>query len=307
MAYHLSILSSLSAHIMFLLLAISSSSSSSSSSFPSSYSTPFIILHGLGMQCNDEGSIFYQTTLSRMSGTEGSCVEIGLGAYDSWTMNLDQQVEIACAKIRDMPQLQHGYNLVGLSQGNIIGRGVIELCENLPPVKNFISIGGPNAGVSSLPACTNGPWCAGIEAISGMGVYSDYVQATLAPSGYVRLADDIPGYLDGCKFLPRINNEIPNVNNTLHKQRFTSLQNLILIMCESDGVVKPPLSSWFGYYPDGDFSQVLPPEQTILYKDDLFGLRTLDEAGKVKFIKVPGTHLAITIPELQEFVVPYLV
>ncbi|CAH9075817.1 unnamed protein product [Cuscuta europaea] len=205
-----------------------------------------------------------------------------------------------------MPELQQGYNLVGLSQGNIIGRGVIELCDNVPQVKNFISVGGPNAGVASVPACSNEAWCDGISSVSGMGVYSDYVQTHLAPSGYTKLPNDIPGYLEGCRFLPIINNEIPGANNTLHKQRFISLQNLVLIMFETDDIVNPTLSSWFGYYPDGDLSNVLPPQQTNAYKEDLFGLRTLDEAGKVKFIKVPGNHLEITIPEMQQYVVPYL-
>ncbi|RAL38053.1 hypothetical protein DM860_000747 [Cuscuta australis] len=228
---------------------------------------------GVGMQCNDPGSIFYVSMLSILSGVQGSCVEIGFGASDSWTMPLDQQVEIACAKVRGMPQLQQGYNLVGLSQGNIIGRGMIELCDNLPPV---------------------GPRCGALSYLYKMGVYSGLVQ-------------DIPGYLEGCKFLPKINNEIPSSNNTLHKQRFSSLQNLVLIMFESDSVVIPALSSWFGFYQDGDSTTVLPPQQTRLYKEDLFGLKTLDEAGKVKFIRVGGAHLEITIPEMQQYVVPYLI
>nr|GLL16744.1 palmitoyl-protein thioesterase 1-like [Ipomoea trifida] len=273
-------------------------------SIPLSHSIPFVILHGLGMQCNDEGSIFYQSSLSMLTGVKGTCLEIGNGAYDSWIMPMEQQVHIACEKVvfglsffplsfwfigfslRSMPELQQGYNLVGLSQGNVIARGVIELCDNAPPT---------------------GPWCAAVGFYDEMGVYSDYVQARLGPSGYTRLPNDIPGYLRGCRFLPTINNEIPSANNAIHKQRFTSLQNLVLIMFESDGVVNPPLSSWFGFYQDGDSSRILPPQQTRLYKEDLFGLRTLDEAGKVKFIKVPGVHLVITIPQLQQYVVPYLV
>ncbi|XP_047249833.1 palmitoyl-protein thioesterase 1-like [Capsicum annuum] len=46
---------------------------------------------------------------------------------------------------------------------------------------------------------------------------------------------------------------------------------------------------------------------TNLYVEDLFGLQTLDKAGKVKFIKVPGLHLVMTIQELQQYVVPYLI
>nr|GME03694.1 palmitoyl-protein thioesterase 1-like [Ipomoea batatas] len=252
MAYHFSPLP-LSVPIMLLLVMFTS--------IPLSHSIPFVILHGLGMQCNDQGSIFYQSSLSMLTGVKGTCLEIGNGAYDSWIMPMEQQVHIACEKLRSMPELQQGYNLVGLSQGNVIARGVIELCDNAPPVRNFISIGGPNAGVSSVPDCITGPWCAAVGFYDGMGVYSDYVQARLGPSGYTRLPNDISGYLRGCRFLPTINNEIPSANNAIHKQRFTSLQNLVLIMFESDGVVNPPLSSWFGFYQDGDSSRILPPQQ----------------------------------------------
>ncbi|KAF3645876.1 hypothetical protein FXO38_19443 [Capsicum annuum] len=101
-------------------------------------------------------------------------------------------------------------------------------------------------------------------------------QAHFAPSGYTKLPDDIPGYLKGCRFLPKFNNEIPNAFNPIYKQRFSSLQNLVLVM-------------------------------TDVYKEDLFGLQILDKAGKVKFIKAQGRHLEITIPEMQQFVVPYLI
>lgn len=33
-----------------------------------------------------------------------------------------------------MPELSDGYSIVGLSQGNMIGRGLIEFCDGAPPV-----------------------------------------------------------------------------------------------------------------------------------------------------------------------------
>ncbi|OIT32201.1 hypothetical protein A4A49_19477 [Nicotiana attenuata] len=272
-----------------------------------SFSTPFIVLHGLGQSCNDAGSTFYTSQLSLLSRSNGYCLEIGNGAYDSYSMPLDNQVQIACEKVKGMNELQQSYNLVGLSQGNMVARGLIEFCDGAPPVKNFISIGGPNAGVADAPACAGGPWCAGAGGASGVGIYSDYVQAHYAPSGYTKLPNDIDGYLRGCRYLPKLNNEIPNATNPIYKQRFTSLQNLVLIMFENDNVINPKESSWFGFYQDGTYSQILPPQQTNLYLEDTFGLQTLDKAGKVKFIKLPGYHLGMDIQEMQQYVVPYLI
>lgn len=41
---------------------------------------------------------------------------------------------------------------------------------------------------------------------------------------------DIPDYLKGCKFLPKLNNEIVNKRNSTYKERFAGLENLVLIM-----------------------------------------------------------------------------
>ena len=35
-------------------------------------------------------------------------------------------------------------------------------------------------------------------------------------------------------------------------------------------------------------------------------MRTLDKAGKVKFVSVPGKHLGISQQDMQRYVVPYL-
>ncbi|MCD7470554.1 hypothetical protein HAX54_010517 [Datura stramonium] len=243
--------------------------------------------HGLGQSCNDAGSTFYTSQLSFLSRSNGYCLEIGNGAYNSYNMPLENQVQIACEKVKRMKELVLGYNLVGLSQGNMVARGLIEFCDGAPP---------------------GGPWCAGAGGgTSGVGIYSDYVQTHYAPSGYTKLPNDIAGYLKGCRYLPKLNNEIPNATNPIYKQRFTSLQNLVLIMFENDDVVIPKESSWFGFYQDGTYSQILPPQQTNLYVEDLFGLQTLDKAGKVKFIKLPGYHLGMDIQEMQQYVAPYLI
>lgn len=46
--------------------------------------------------------------------------------------------------------------------------------------------------------------------------------------------------------------------------------------------------------------------QTKLYIEDWIGLRTLDEAGKVKFITLSGKHLEISPSDMKKYVLPYL-
>ncbi|XP_038681454.1 palmitoyl-protein thioesterase 1-like isoform X8 [Tripterygium wilfordii] len=203
-------------------------------------------------------------------------------------MPLLEQTEIAC------------------KQGNLIGRGLIELCDGGPPVKNFVSLGGPHAGTASVPFCGSGLICLLVDTLIKLEIYSNYVQEHLAPSGYLKIPTDISNYIEGCKFLPKLNNEVVSERNSTYKERLAGIENLVLIMFEQDTILIPKETSWFGYYPDGAFNPVLTVKETKLYKENWIGLRTLDEAGKVKFINVTGNHLDISKGDMKKYVVPYL-
>ncbi|XP_071917261.1 uncharacterized protein [Coffea arabica] len=135
--------------------------------------------------------------------------------------------------------------------------------------------------------------------------YHMSVHSFLLDRAFPNSFSDYLVYLAKCSFLPKLNNELLQKNAT-YKQRITNLKNLVLIMFQEDGVVKPKESSLFGYYADGIPGPVLPLQQTRLYTEDWIGLRTLDETGRLKLISVPGVHLLISLSDTMRYVVPYL-
>ncbi|EFH39622.1 hypothetical protein ARALYDRAFT_916694 [Arabidopsis lyrata subsp. lyrata] len=113
-------------------------------------------------------------------------------------------------------------------------------------------------------------------------------------------------YLENSKYLPKLSNEIPNQRNSTYKDRFTSLHNLVLVKFQNETIIIPNDSTWFGFYPDGQVEPVLPANKTALYTEDWIGLKTLDAAGKVKFVSVPGGHLEMADHDVLKYIVPYL-
>ncbi|KAJ0961893.1 hypothetical protein J5N97_029721 [Dioscorea zingiberensis] len=258
---------------------------------PISYSIPFIHVHVMGFS-------FLR--------------EIGDGKCDSAFMSLEKQTNILCQKVKEMEELKEGYNIVATSQGNIIARGVVEFCDGAPPLngqkicdpfKDFVQPWVYSGCVQFFQQQICSSFAESVKHL----VYTDCLQDRLAPSGYLKIPTAIPEYLKGSKFLPKLNNERPNERNSTYKERFSSLNTLVLIMAENDTVLIPKETSWFGYYQDGGFDTVLPPQKTPLYQEDWIGLKKLDDEGRVKFISVAGGHLELTEDDMKKYIVPYLV
>ena len=74
-------------------------------------------------------------------------------------------------------------------------------------MSKYLSIGGPQMGVSAIPNCKGGILCYPFNLIAKLFVYTNFIQFNLAPAGYFRDVGDKNLFLEYSDFLPDLNNE----------------------------------------------------------------------------------------------------
>merc|ERR1711957_644089 len=107
--------------------------------------------------------------------------------------------------------------------------------------------------------------------------------------------------------LPYINNEVQGKQNATYTKNFEALEKLVLVMALGDTMVHPKESEHFGFFKDGSLSELVAMKDAPWYKEDWFGLRTLDEAKKIETYATPGNHLRFGMAFLEQMVQKYFV
>ncbi|ETI36984.1 hypothetical protein F441_16860 [Phytophthora nicotianae CJ01A1] len=270
---------------------------------------PVVLMHGMGDAAGNGGMMRIQKTIAEHLGVYVANVQLGDSVAEdvqnSFFVTMNNQTDMFAKIVREDPHLANGFNAAGFSQGNLLIRAYIERFND-PPVHNFISFHGPLAGVGGLPRCSPLNFiCKEIDKLIGEAVYTKRVQERIAQANYYRDPLRIDAYLKHAEFLPDLNNEKMSRNQT-YKNNFIKLQNLVLVRANKDTQVFPKESEWFGMYQDGDpYKTILGFNETRWYQEDLFGLKTLDKAGKVHFLSTDGDHLRFSIEFLLGVVDKY--
>uniref|UniRef100_A0A0K0EZ11 Palmitoyl-protein thioesterase 1 n=1 Tax=Strongyloides venezuelensis TaxID=75913 RepID=A0A0K0EZ11_STRVS len=260
-------------------------------------STPVVIWHGMGDSCCNPISMGRVINIikKQLPGVYVHSLRFGSNIFSDteqgFLANMNDLVEEACKMIKDDPYLRRGYNGLGFSQGGLFMRAVAQRCPD-PPMKNLISIGGPQQGIFGFPYCT-GPrgLCKVVSTLLNMGAYIPFIQKLLVQAQYWHdpLADNI--YKEKNIFLADINNE--RVNNETYKQNLMKLKNIVLVKFSKDEMVVPKESEWFGFY-DSDGKTVIPMNKTALYVNDRLGLKKLSDSKRIHLLTCDGQHLQMT-------------
>ena len=201
-------------------------------------------------------------------------IEIGNGEKTSLYVPLTEQLQELCETIYNIDELQYGFNFIGMSQGGLLARGYVEQC-NLYPVVNLITLVTPHGGE--------------YLSVINFDMYSAFFQKHFSVASYWRNPNDLVNYYNKCSYLPILNNEINNSYSLKHIGNIISLTNFIMIWSSFDSVLNPPESGKFSFF-DKTLS-VIPLEDTELFKDDLLGLRFLNESGRLHVYETNCSHV----------------
>jgi len=229
---------------------------------------PTAIFHGLGDACIYPGMHHFSKEIKNQTGSYAKCVEVGNGSLTSIKDNFQDQADKACqALLADEEFAVEEINVMGLSQGALLARYIVESCPIKGKVRNWASIGGPNLGVVDIPNCFNGFICEMINGVARDLVYDKWVQNILGPAGYFRDTYHFDKYLEGSVFLPYLNNEEASDESApARKERFTALNGALLMMFTEDSMVYPKESEWFQQLDSQ--GNVMPLEDSDFYKND---------------------------------------
>jgi len=271
---------------------------------------PTVLWHGMGDTCCYPFSMGKIKDLIEqyLPGIYVYSIEVGTSleddAFNSYFMNVNDQIEYVHAKLKNDSQLANGFNAMGFSQGGQFLRAYVERFND-PPVYNLLSVGGQHQGIFGLPKCdANDTLCDAARKLLNLGAYTEFVQPHLVQAEYWHDPLNEEEYVEKCVFLPDINNNGATQNST-YKENFMSLNNLVLVKFTEDTMVTPRESEWFGWYVEGQDEVTVPVENTTLYQEDWIGLKYLMDNNKVDFIPCVGNHLQFTDEWFVSTLIPY--
>ncbi len=235
---------------------------------------PVVLMHGIIASASDMDELAGWLRTS-FPGIYVVSIEIGNGDEDSFLWPLDKQVEHFCGKVHGDVNLQHGFNMLGFSQGSLITRGALERCSL--PVYNLITLSGLHQGVFGIPYLLKLP--EQFRELITKYAYENSIQDRISAANCWRDPTQLAKYIKHCHFLPDINNELETRNET-YRTNMLKLNAFVMTYSDHDEVVTPRESGWFMGYASKSLD-IETWNTSRQFTEDLIGMRTLWEQGKL--------------------------
>lgn len=283
---------------------------------------PVVFAHGMGDSCFNAGMQHIVQKVAEMLNVYSVCIPTGdthtEDTKNGYFLNMDASVDVFARKVLQDDQLSHGFHAIGFSQGNNVIRGYIAK-YNAPAVHTFLSVNGVNAGIGAVPYCrpedtrvlegdvVTTSMCDLLMEQASRAAYTDFSQEHSFQANYWR--DPRPSARPLYQQYSQLavwNNEAGYVNETL-KENWAKTSKFVWILATEDGMVWPKEGEhWGAPDPKDPFGHILARVDTEWYLQDLFGLRTAEEAGKNAYESFEGDHLQFSEEDFDRWINTYL-
>ena len=248
-------------------------------------------MHGLNEHFDIPDHVNFKNYIEEQSGIPVHLIDTFNGL--SSLTPLEKQVPVILKKVKEISSQYDHVIAVGYSQGGIIWRALIEEWDD-HNVHTFISLASPQHGIAGAPPLLK-KMVPLVDNLSRTPTFFLFVYSivgqNLAPLNYYFDPYHYRLYLLFCNFFPRLNNEKGTASEKARrKENFLRLRKMVLVGGPDEDALRPWQSAQFGYYSKrgNRAEEVIPMEETRLYTEDLFGLKTLDRRGGVVKCTVEG-------------------
>lgn len=248
-------------------------------------------IHGIGSNCILENMTFKK----HFDGYDAECIESGNG----WIGSFEAEINAACDKLNaEIPKLKDGFTLVGISQGGLVARGVLQRCEVGKYVKRLITIGGPHMGVAVIPQIDPQNIMNGFVPLCRY----EWIQKIVGPCGYIRDTRD--------KDYDYMRNSVKELNNeyelnTDYIERIKGLDLFMAIGFDDDHMIQPKNTAVWGFYKDNEYNSYVDMETQKVFTDNRLGLKELNDSGKLFRCVVEGDHLQLGQKAMESLVLNF--
>ncbi|CAL6009774.1 Palmitoyl-protein_thioesterase [Hexamita inflata] len=236
--------------------------------------------------------------------------EVGNGALDTFFMSLDEQTDELSKCINNDPRTQNGFIGVGYSNGGFLMRHYLQKFNHIKaPMLRYVGLSAPAAGffcgvesdcwiLKTLPEKLN--------TYIHDNIYQVWAQRNLGPTAFWRDPYQLDQYKKHSSVLAHIDNT--NTINETYKKNFMSVDRLVLFGSPKDGLIQPWQSAWFGVFAENSEHDVILMEDRYEYIHDTFGLRSMNEQGRIRRIDSGISHLEYMVHQkfIEELLEPEL-
>jgi palmitoyl-protein thioesterase len=279
------------------------------------YSHPIALFHGLDDDCENTEETWSEYLLNFSERVK--CIETGASEV-SFNESIEAQAQIGCNELKEKGFENIPFHVLAISQGNLIFRQMMRVCQPALQVKTYISLAGPHLGIKNSEYSANNnigivgsaylflsplsPRIANFKSVGGYFVSSEHVDK-IGKDSFIGSINNM-GLLQYFKKGENLDADYQSSVNGLaekypkkdaiqtavaYKEKFKNIQKLVLLKNSEEKIVLPQKSAWFGYETVAGEIQ-FSEQDSLWYKVDPIGIRELVEKDRVEFEVLEGKH-----------------